>query len=254
MVTLAQYLGMQSTQRKNVKKEDLHRFIDELHINDVNNGPTNADIMQELLSIRSDINEIMDLKETTKIMRDEIDTAYDIINSQMRFLETIDSKERGKNVIITGIVENSNLKLEKQVNDVISATGYVNANLLLNEDDNDYGLFINEEKLSVKRLGKARTDADPTRPRAVLLQVTNKKVRDDIVACASTLKGKEGYIKIYIKKDVHPAIRKEQGRQRKRLYDEKNNPQNADKTIVFDWKRRVIICDEKIIDRFCPNF
>ena len=100
-----------------------------------NNGiiPSNADIMRELVNIKKDINEILELKETVKVMHNELNTAYDIINNQMRFMEIIDSKERGKNMIITGIKED--VTLVKQVYDVIIATGYTNDSFKLNEEE-----------------------------------------------------------------------------------------------------------------------
>ena len=62
-------------------------------------------------------------------------------------------------------------------------------------------------------------------------------------------------LRIYIlKKDIHPAIRKELGRLRKRAYDEKNKPDNSDATIVYDPKNRVVTRNGIVIDRFYPKF
>ena len=124
----------------------------------------------------------------------------------------------------------------------------------LDESEDNFGLSINNEKLSIKRLGVLRGNPDPNRPRAILVQVPNKNIRDDIIAHAQSLKNNTAYAMTYVKKDVHPAIRKEEGRLRKKLYDEKNNPINAEKVIEYDSIKRVLVCDGVIIDRFKPNF
>ena len=106
MVTVQQYFNMASMQQGKVNKTDFQRLMEELrNINsnnnlvdnaENNNGiiPSNADIMRELVNIKKDINEILELKETVKVMHNELNTAYDIINNQMRFMEIIDSKKK----------------------------------------------------------------------------------------------------------------------------------------------------------------
>ena len=49
--------------------------------------------MKELRGIKKYINEILELKETIKVMGSELNTAYDIINNQMRFMEVMDLKD-----------------------------------------------------------------------------------------------------------------------------------------------------------------
>lgn len=119
MVTLQQYYEM--TPRQQVKGDKLDLQMGELcpralapknvDINNSNNSrvidengnvPSNADIMRELLNIRKDINE---LKETIKVMNEALNTAYESINKQMRFIEMMDKKERGRNMMISGIKE-----------------------------------------------------------------------------------------------------------------------------------------------------
>ena len=251
MTTLQQYLSKTPAQQRNVKKDDLHNIIAQLSAqgNAANNGPSNADIMKEIITLRADINEVLDLKQQVSDIRDELNTVYGVLNHQLRFLETLDSKERGKNIIITDLKEDNGTPLEKQVN----AIGYTNV-ILDESDEENIGLTINGERLSVKRLGVLRDNHDPNRPRAVLVQVPNKNVRNDIIANASSLKNNPTFARIYVKKDVHPAIRKEEGRLRKKLYDEKNNPLNVRKVLEYDRVNRTLLCDGNIIDRFRPNF
>ncbi len=60
--------------------------------------------------------------------------------------------------------------------------------------------------------------------------------------------------RIYLKKDTHPAIRKEQARLRMREKEEKDKPCNAASNISYDWKNRVLLRDGVVIDRFSPKF
>ena len=79
--------------------------------------------------------------------------------------------------------------------------------------------------------------------------------RDAIIATAKELKNAgEKFKSIYIKKDVHPAVRKEIGRLRKREKDEKAKSENAAVTIAYDPKNRVLLRNYIAIDRFSPKF
>ena len=187
MVTADEYLQLSATQRKAVKAADIREILAELitrgNVNDIpdlnadrdeDNGDfSNADIMKEIRDIKKDIKEILELKETVKAMRTELDTAYDIINNQMRFMESVDSRDRAKKLIITGLKESSVVPLGKLVYDVINASGFSNERLQLNE--NTSIMFIDNDETVIKRLGKPRTNPDPNRPRAILIELPCKK-------------------------------------------------------------------------------
>lgn len=206
MVNLHDYMNMPASQQKKVSREDLQKIVEGLARNSGSGGggPSNGDIMRELKSMRKDIDEL----------HTELNAAYDMIDNQMRFMEIIDAKERGKNLIITGLKEMIDENLEKQVSDVIFATDYGNEKVFWNDGDdgNEAGLFVDNEMVIVKRLGKPSASPNPDRPRAVLVQLPSKKIRDDLIDCAKALKDKEQYSKTFLKRDVHPAFRKEQGR------------------------------------------
>ena len=57
-----------------------------------------------------------------------------------------------------------------------------------------------------------------------------------------------------MKKDQHPAIRKEAARLRAREKEEKEKPENVGADIVYDWKNRVLVRNGNVIDKFSPNF
>ena len=72
---------------------------------------------------------------------------------------------------------------------------------------------------------------------------------------AKNLKGKpEPLSSIYVKKDIHPAVRKELGRLRKRERDEKERPENQGANILYDKERRVLVRDGLVIDRYAPSY
>ena len=59
---------------------------------------------------------------------------------------------------------------------------------------------------------------------------------------------------MYIKKDVHPAIRRETARLRKREREEREKAENVGVNVTYDWKNRVLTRDGVVIDRFTPRF
>ena len=84
---------------------------------------------------------------------------------------------------------------------------------------------------------------------------TTQKQRDAIVAVAKELnKAGERYSRIYIKKDIHPAVRKELGRLRKVAKEENEKAANQGHKIEYDHKNRVVTRDGIVIDRFLPKF
>ena len=91
-------------------------------------------------------------------------------------------------------------------------------------------------------------------PRPIRVKLENAKSRNEIGANAEVHKHKEGFGKVYVKKDVHPAIRVENVRIHKLIKHEKSRPENQGCNIVYDWKARVVKRGEVIIDWFNPNF
>ena len=80
-----------------------------------------------------------------------------------------------------------------------------------------------------------------------------RSMRDSVLRNASKLKDQgehDPFKRVFLKRDVHPDIRKEE----KRLYDvfkaERDKPQNADFDVVFDRKKRVVTVNGEEVDRF----
>ena len=94
-----------------------------------------------------------------------------------------------------------------------------------------------------------------SRKRPILLVVENQERRNAILDKAKNLKGAgPPFSNIYIKKDIHPAVRKELGRLRRREKEERDKPENQGTNIKYDAKERVLLRDGVIIDRYTPNF
>ena len=105
--------------------------------------------------------------------------------------------------------------------------------------------------LQLKRLGKPN-DANK-RPLHVRFQ--DKSTRQSVLGKAKLLKTAEGaYKKVFIKKDIHPVVWKEMDRLRKQTHIEAAKPENAGTDIRYDHKRRAILRDGIVIDRFSPSF
>ena len=80
-----------------------------------------------------------------------------------------------------------------------------------------------------------------------------RDMRDRILRNPSKLKNQgehDPFKRVFLKRDVHPDIRKEE----KRLYDvfkiERDKPQNAHLDVTFDRKKRVVTVNGEEIDRF----
>ena len=85
------------------------------------------------------------------------------------------------------------------------------------------------------------------------VSLETRAMRDSILRNASKLKDQgeqDPFKRVFLKRDVHPDIRREE----KRLYDvfkaERDKPENAVFDVVFDRKKRVVTINGEEIDRF----
>ena len=106
-------------------------------------------------------------------------------------------------------------------------------------------------RFTTKRLGKQNQD----RIRPILVTLENTDVKDKILSEAKKLKSAgQLYKKIYIKRDVHPAVRREWKRLYYTLEVEKNKPENMGHSVTIDKRKRQIIRDGQVIDKWNVNF
>lgn len=204
---------------------------------DASQQPSNNDLLDEIRSLKDEVKAMAGIKQKVDELSERLDQAYYNIITQQ---QSLDNKERRNNLIITGVSEEvdaiGNTDVEK-VQNVIKATGYQ--------------LTSDPASWEIKRLGRE----NERKKRPLLVVVGDGHQRNEILRKAKNLKSIEGLMSsVYVKKDVHPAVRKEMARLRQREKDEKEKPENVGVTIVFDWKKRVLLREGSIIDKFSPHF
>ena len=108
----------------------------------------------------------------------------------------------------------------------------------------------------MKRLGEKRTQAGPDgRIPIRALKVTFGSDSRPVVANAKKLKGMPApYDKIYIKKDMHPAVRREFTRLREAEKKLREDPDTQGRDIEYDRDSRTLKVDGVIVDRFRSSF
>ena len=179
------------------------------------------------------------MKHEVERLSTRLEDAYKIINHQQKFLEVLDAGNRRENIIVTGVAEEDNamgVGDAAKVRAVIEAAGVTDCDTTVWE---------------VTRLGQP----DGRKKRPIRLKVKNQEERKKILEHAKHLKDAgASFSSVYINKDLHPAVRKEMKRLRDREKEEKNKPENAGVNIKYDWKNRVLLRDEEVIDRYSPSF
>lgn len=202
--------------------------------------PTNADLLEEIRKIREEVAEIKGLRVEVKNLSTRLDDAYTTIHHQQLFLEYLDGKERRNNIVITGLHEET---------DEMGSTDVEKIKTVL--DVTRYSEPFDVSEWSIRRLGQQNSG----KKRPIHITVSSPQQRDNILKVAKNLKQAGGNMaSVYIKKDTHPAVRKEYARIKKREKEEKDKPANAGTNIEYDWKNRVLMRDGLIIDRFMPRF
>ena len=182
--------------------------------------------LQEMLQQQQDANIKLDFLAKTVVY-------------QQSMLESTDAKFRANQVIIYGIDENGETlgtDDQERASKVIEKTNAVSS----------------IGNIQVRRLGNQQENQSRPRPLLVILDDSGKQKK--IIENSRNLKDVEGYSNIYIKKDKHPTVRFEENRLRKREKEEKNNPLNSQCRITYDYKNRVLLKDNTVIDRFLPSF
>ena len=88
-----------------------------------------------------------------------------------------------------------------------------------------------------------------------LIKVESQPRRDAFLRVARNLKDAQGPLSsVYMKKDMHPAVRKEYAHLRKKEQEEREKSTNVGATITYDRRNRVLLCNGVIIDKYSPQF
>ena len=116
------------------------------------------------------------------------------------------------------------------------------------------GIEDNVNILKVSRLGKKPSGAN-SRPRAIKVVVSNTTERKRILEHTRNLKrAGDTFSKIYVKKDIHPLVRKELNRIHAVEREERNKPENQGRYVEYNNNTRCVTVDGVIVDRFKPSF
>ena len=164
------------------------------------------------------------------------------LSQHQRMLEGLEAERRASNVIMTGVPEeqfgNAATDVDK-VRLVFSAIGQENVQVK-----------------SVVRLGTARqdrrspTDSRPYR-RPLKVVLTNADDRKDVLENTHRLKTSDAMFRsIYVKKDVHPLVRKELDRLRDVTKRERERPENQGKNVRYDFRERKVYVNDVVVDCF----
>ncbi len=229
---------MQRSQLTRINKEDLIESI--LATPDANEGLVQG-LMERLNELASDVKELTKavtapdsyINKKFEELQAQVNKQAEILAKQQRYLEILDRKERENNLIVTGVPDENE-----------SLDGATTEEDKLKKIWSEVGVRV--EMHSHRRLGR-RDDGNSRR--AILVTLAGKSIRDRILETTNQLKNAgEAYKKIFIKKDVHPSIRKEW----KRLYDaeraEKERPENAGCVVRLDARERKLYRDGVVID------
>ena len=156
-----------------------------------------------------------------------------ILRNQQEFCESVDRELRETKLVILGVPDE---------NESLDGATTEDAKLAKVWD----AVGESPAVVSHKRLGRP----DGQRRRPILVKVTTGAERDNILSKSRKLKEdrREEVKKIFIKRDEHPAIRKEWSRLRAVVRSESNKPENTGCNIRLDVKERKIFKDETVID------
>ena len=205
-----------------------------------NEEPSNGILLQEIRALKKEVEQIKTIQNEVSVLSSKLDQAFTIINQQQMFMESIDARERRRKIVIVGVPEGV---------DRLGDTDQTKIKTILNEAG--YTESFDVSNWEIRRLGKE----DNRKKRPILIVVEDQMKRNAILEKARNLKEKEAPLSsIYIKKDVHPAVRKELARLRKRERDERERPENQGVNIQYDNQRRVLLRDGEVIDRYTPSY
>ena len=170
-------------------------------------------------------------------LESKVEKQADIIFKQQLFLEALDRKERAANLVILGVpdyeeVFDGETSDESKLNKIWTKIGAGSVNA------------------THRRLGQRNIQ----RSRPILVTLQDKNERLNILDRARNLKTSgELFKKIYIKKDIHPSIRKEWERLRSVEKTEKDRPENVGCVVRLDTQERKVYRDNVVIDSWNPQ-
>ena len=207
------------------------------------------DLKKELLAqahkIDKAVEKIERLETNETVIKTEVDNIRNTIQHQQHFLETLDYERRKNHLVITGLTEDTPL-IDDQGQRAV--TDQEKVNMIFKQIG-----YENTEFNELKRLGEKHAGRRP-RNRPLKVKV-NAIQRTEILQQSKQLKNATGDLsKIYVRKDTHPGILKEQKRLREVERREREKPENRGRTVRYNWRDRTVTVDNVIVDTFNASF
>ena len=180
------------------------------------------------------------------------------IQNHQRYLDHDDAKKRETNVIVTGVPEavvDATVESEQNEEAEEPVETEESKDIASVQDILEVVVCAEIIPLKVKRLG-TRSDEVGGRPRPLLVVTDSADTRKRILKKKLSLKNNadERYKSVYIKADEPIAVQKEWKRLRDLLKKEKKAPSNQGVKVTIDYKQRVLLRNDIVIDRFNSPF
>lgn len=170
-------------------------------------------------------------------LKKEIKSVWSAMDDQVRYLEKLDSRERANKFVVFGVPENAWQGCSNDA-DKISLIATTT------------GCQI--DAFTAKRVGTRKQD--PTVCRPIHVTLTESSKRNQIVEKLREIFNHSPFANVRVKKDVHPAVRREWGRLYASFDKHKNDPGNAGHDVDFDKVKRCITRDNVIVEAWRPRF
>ena len=195
-------------------------------------------ILDEISLMREERKEFMTeidkLRTDNETLRERVTQQGNVLKQHQEFMERIDAKERGCNLIVVGMEETPDQTEEEDEGKIQS---------IFNSLDTDANNIKRIKRLGIK-------DANKNRP--ILVVVDSSEERNKIVESAR--QSSSGTLRnIRVKKDAHPAVRAEWRRLFEVKEREEKKAENAGCHISIDMKKRKVMRDGQCIDSWCQH-
>ena len=162
--------------------------------------------------------DILEKEDTNK--SEQIAQLTDTVTNIQRALNTIDSKERSKNIIIWGLTEDAITIDGVTLSNDMAKTKFIFKTIGLSES-------VTELPFTLHRIGKETGE----KRRSLKIILKDNKIREIIMKNAPKLKNLSAPLnKIYINRDTHPVYQKEHQRLRRKcneLKKQRQDPENV---------------------------
>ena len=260
---ITQPLGVKNLTEEEIgrmKKDELAQALDTLikdkrnsENNDTINGRPQGDIralemkMDILLQEFQQFNDVhKTINQSMKKLEDENKLLRESLMQHQRYLEALEAEKRAQNVVLLGIPE-TNMTVRNNDGTLVDIA-----------DDNEKIKLVlkvmQRENIHIKQFQR-QGEASNGRNRVILAQLNSRNDRDLLLQASSALKSAgDNFVKIFVKKDVHPMVRKEFNRLRDVERREKEKPENQGLQVHYNAARREVTVDGRVIDQFHSMF